>query len=117
MDLSMIVEKQISADRRRGFQIDFESDAERVRPLEKDIVGLIGEVGEFSNVLKKVGLAISHAGYEGPSLDEAAPNMREELADTLIYLMRLSAILGGNLETDLIRKMRVNDERYGSLKG
>jgi NTP pyrophosphatase (non-canonical NTP hydrolase) len=116
MDLSALVERQISADRRRGFQIEFESDAERIAQLEKDLVGLLGEVGEFANVLKKVSLGITHAGYKGPSLKKVAPGMREELADALIYLMRLSAILGGDLETDLIQKMRVNESRYGSLE-
>jgi NTP pyrophosphatase (non-canonical NTP hydrolase) len=42
--------------------------------------------------------------------------MREELADALIYLMRLSAVLGGDLEADLIHKMRVNERRYGPLE-
>lgn len=116
MEFSAIVENQISADRRRGFQVDFDNDADRIRQLERDVVGLIGEVGEFSNALKKVSLAISNAGYEGPSLDEAAPNMREELADTLIYLFRLSAVLGGDLESELVRKMQLNDARYRSLE-
>lgn len=116
MELSALVESQISADRRRGFQIDFDSDAERVAQLEKDLVGFLGEVGEFANILKKVRLAITHAGYKGPSLEEAAPGLREELADALIYLMRLSVIVGGELETDLVHKMRVNDERYSLLE-
>jgi NTP pyrophosphatase (non-canonical NTP hydrolase) len=116
MELSALVESQISADRRRGFQIDFDNDAERVAQLEKDLVGLIGEVGEFANALKKISLGISHAGYKGPSIDDAAPGMREELADTLVYLMRLSVVLGGDLETDLIQKMRANESRYGSLE-
>lgn len=116
MELSSLVDSQISADRRRGFQVDFDSDPERVAQLEKDLIGLLGEVGEFANVLKKVRLASSHSGYEGPSLEEAAPSLREELADALIYLMRLSVVLGGDLETDLISKMKVNDGRYASLE-
>jgi NTP pyrophosphatase (non-canonical NTP hydrolase) len=116
MDLSALVERQISADRRRGFRVDFKSDAERVAQLEKDLVGLLGEVGEFANVLKKVSLGITHKGYKGPSLKEVAPGMREELADALIYLMRLSVVLGGDLEVDLTHKMRVNESRYGSLE-
>jgi NTP pyrophosphatase (non-canonical NTP hydrolase) len=116
MDLSALVERQISADRRRGFRVDFESDTERVAQLEKDLIGLLGEVGEFANVLKKVSLRITHTGYKGPSLNKVAPGMREELADALIYLMRLSVVLGGDLEADLIHKMRVNDSRYGSLE-
>jgi len=116
MDFSALVERQISADRRRGFQVDFDSDAERVAQLEKDLVGLLGEVGEFANVLKKVSLGMTHTGYKGPSLNKVASSMREELADALIYLMRLSVVLGGDLEADLIQKMRVNESRYGSLE-
>lgn len=116
MDLSALVEQQISADRRRGFQVDFDTDDERVAQLEKDLVGLFGEVGEFANLLKKVRLGVSHADYEGPSLSEATPEMCEELADALIYLMRLSVILGEDLETTLIRKMQFNEARYGSLE-
>ncbi|RKH37995.1 hypothetical protein [Corallococcus sicarius] len=116
MDFSKIIESQIIADRRRGFQVDFDSDAERVTQLEMDLVGLVGEIGEFANVLKKVRLAIAHAGYKGPSLGDVAPGLREELADAIIYLIRLSAVLGGNLESDLINKMRVNDARYGPLE-
>ena len=47
MDLSALVAAQSSADRRRGFKLDFETDADRIAQLEQDIVGLIGEIGEF----------------------------------------------------------------------
>jgi NTP pyrophosphatase (non-canonical NTP hydrolase) len=116
MELSTLVDLQISADRRRGFQVDFDSDPERLAQLEKDLIGLLGEVGEFANVLKKVRLAITHSGYEGPTLEEAKPNLREELSDALIYLIRLSVVLGGDLETDLVDKMKVNELRYSSLE-
>jgi NTP pyrophosphatase (non-canonical NTP hydrolase) len=117
MELTALVEKQISADRRRGFQVEFDSDVERLAQLERDLIGLLGEVGEFANELKKVRLAMTHVGYQGPSLEHAAPNLREELADALIYLIRLSFMLGGDLENDLINKMTINDKRYGSLEG
>ncbi|TGT46298.1 MazG nucleotide pyrophosphohydrolase domain-containing protein [Mesorhizobium sp. M8A.F.Ca.ET.165.01.1.1] len=116
MELAALVESQIAADRRRGFPVDFDSEAGRLAQLEKDLIGLMGEVGEFANVLKKVRLAVAHKDYRGPSLGEVAPDLREELADVLIYLIRLSVILGGNLENDLIRKMRINDGRYGPLE-
>lgn len=116
MNFSALVERQISADRRRGFHVDFDNDPERVAQLEKDVIGLLGEVGEFANILKKVRLAVTYANYDGPSLKEALPRLREELADSLIYLMRLSVILGSELENDLISKMRMNDSRYESLE-
>jgi NTP pyrophosphatase (non-canonical NTP hydrolase) len=116
MELSAIIEDQISADRRRGFPVDFANDFDRVAQLEKDLIGLFGEVGEFANALKKVRLALVHSSYAGPSLQNAAPNLREELADAFIYMIRLSVVLGGDLESDLINKMKFNDTRYSSLE-
>jgi NTP pyrophosphatase (non-canonical NTP hydrolase) len=116
MNFSEIVTMQIEADRRRGFPVDFTSDAERVVQLERDVVGLAGEVGEFANILKKVRLKMVHADYPGPALQDVAGALREELADALIYLMRLSFIAGGNLEADLLAKMKANDARYSQFE-
>jgi NTP pyrophosphatase (non-canonical NTP hydrolase) len=116
MDLSALAKKQLAADRRRGFAVDFATDVERHAQLGKDLIGLVGEVGEFANLLKKVSLRLERAAYKGPTLVEASPLLREELADTLIYLMRLSAILGGDLEQDVLKKMDRNDARYRGLE-
>jgi NTP pyrophosphatase (non-canonical NTP hydrolase) len=116
MELSALVRKQIEADVRRGFPVQFSTDADRHDQLTRDLVGLVGEVGEFANLLKKVGLALTTSGYQGPSLEGASADLREELADAVIYLFRLSTILGGDLEQDLLKKMEINDERYGNLE-
>jgi NTP pyrophosphatase (non-canonical NTP hydrolase) len=49
-------------------------------------------------------------------LDEARGWLREELADAVIYIMRLSAILGADLEQDILDKMAQNDARYRPLE-
>lgn len=116
MDLSAIVKRQIEADERRGFPVRFSSDSERHDQLVRDLVGLLGEVGEFANALKKVGLAQNTENYVGPTLSEASIHLREELADATIYIIRLSTILGGSFEDDLLAKMDVNDERYRALE-
>lgn len=112
MELSALIEQQIERDRRRGFPVDFASDGGRLDQLMRDLVGLLGEVGEFANLLKKVGLAHSTPGYVAPSLSEVNQELREELADVAIYLFRLVTILGGDLEQDILRKVGINDERY-----
>ncbi|AJY46471.1 hypothetical protein [Martelella endophytica] len=117
MELSEIVKIQIDADRQRGFSVEFSSDRARRDQLMKDTVGLIGEVGEFANRLKKVGLALDNVKYRGPSLEDEAVMLREELADATIYIMRLSVILGGDLEKDVLEKMRANGRRYEYLQG
>ena len=116
MDLSAMVERQIAADERRGFPVRFSSEIEQYEQLSRDLIGLLGEVGEFANQIKKVGLKLDNARYDGPSIGELAPHLREELADVAIYLFRLSTIIGGDLEKDIIAKMDVNDERYRKLE-
>lgn len=116
MELSTLIARQIEADRRRGFRIDFPDVPGRLTQIEQDLVGLVGEVGEFANLLKKIRLSVSHPGYSGPAFDEASNLLREELADALIYLMRLSVLVAGDLEGDLLKKMKINDSRYGSLE-
>ena len=115
MEIAALIEQQIERDRRRGFTVDFENDAEREEQLTHDLVGLFGEIGEFSNLLKKVNLTRRTAGYAGPTLREASPHLREELADAAIYIFRLATILGCNLEQDILEKIERNDERYGHL--
>lgn len=116
MDLSSLIEIQISADRRRGFNVDFDTEIECLSQLEKDVVGIVGEIGEFANLLKKIRLAATRPEYNGPSLREVNLELREELADAFIYLIRLSVILGGNLEADLVQKMQLNETRYRTLE-
>ncbi len=116
MDIADIIKLQIEADRRRGFAVDFSSTADRLTQLERDTVGLAGEVGEFANALKKVRLSMEDERYHQHRLEDAALHLREELADAMIYLIRLSFILGGDLGEDVQSKMRRNDDRYKTLE-
>lgn len=116
MELSKLIGEQVDRDRKRGFSVDFEADAEREEQLMRDVIGLVGEVGEFSNLLKKVMLTRTVAGYDGPDLTSAGPELREELADIAIYIFRLATILGSDLEEDILAKISRNDERYRRLE-
>lgn len=116
MDISDIIKAQIEADRRRGFAVDFSSVEDRLTQLERDTVGLAGEVGEFANALKKVRLSLQNERYQSHTLEDAAPHLREELADAMIYLIRLSYMLNGDIGKDVQLKMRLNNERYSSLE-
>lgn len=116
MQIGDLIKTQIEADERRGFPVAFDADNKRIDQLMRDLVGLVGEVGEFADLLKKTGLAYSTPGYLGPTLTDAAPRLRSELADIAIYLFRLSSILQGDLEKDILDKMQVNQERYSYLE-
>lgn len=116
MDLSKIAQVQIEADVKRGFSKELQTDAERIAQLTRDTVGLMGEVGEFANLLKKADLSSRIEGYDGVSIEAASAELREELADAMIYIIRLARVLGGDIESDLLTKMTKNNERYRHLE-
>ena len=113
--LASLGRRQIDADRAHGFPIDLPDDECRRNQLFKDLVGLMGEIGEFANLLKKVELAATQPGYEGPSLAAADAELRMELADAQIYMLRLAHLLRVDLAKAVAKKMQINDERYAHL--
>jgi NTP pyrophosphatase (non-canonical NTP hydrolase) len=113
--LASLGRRQIEADRRHGFPVDVVGDAARCSQISKDLVGLMGEVGEFADLLKKVDLVITRPGYNGPSLVDAEPKLRTELADIQIYLLRLAYLVGADLGQVVLDKMKLNHERYAYL--
>ena len=111
-----LVRRQIDADRAHGFPVDFADDAERCSQISRDLVGLLGEVGEFANLIKKVELTTTRPGYVGANLMAAEPELRRELADAQIYLLRLAHLLRTDLGKAVIEKMQSNDDRYAYLR-
>jgi NTP pyrophosphatase (non-canonical NTP hydrolase) len=116
MDLAALMKIQITADEKHGFPVKFNGDRERLTQLMKDLVGLFGEIGEFSNLIKKIEIKMDRPAYEGPSLAESRDQLREEVIDSFIYLMRLAAILETDLEAELLKKIQINQERYRPLE-
>lgn len=69
--------------------------------------GLVGEIGEYANIRKKVQRGdLSRA--------EALPMMADELADVLMYLDLLCFRLGIDLEAAFIKKFNEVSRRVGS---
>jgi deoxycytidine triphosphate deaminase len=114
--LSSLIRRQIDADRAHGFPVDFADDAARCSQISKDLVGLLGEVGEFANLIKKVELTTTRPGYMGANLAAAEPELIRELADVQIYLLRLAHLLRTDLGKAVIEKMQSNDGRYAYLR-
>lgn len=112
-----ISEIQQQFDMRHGFVIEKSDIGRKYGQITKDLIGLFGEVGEFSNIVKKINLSIDYKKeIDEKELDRAEDSLREELIDIFIYLMRLSNSLDIDLEKDYLRKMKKNEIKYSSYE-
>jgi dCTP diphosphatase len=76
----------------------------------------VGEVGELSEIFQWKGEVPKGL----PGWDEAEKDhLGEELADVLLYLVRLSDVCGVDLGKAALRKMVINERKYpvGQCKG
>ena len=111
-----MVATQIAFDKSHGFPVEFHSPSAKYDQISKDLIGLIGEVGEFSNVVKKITLHLERPSTYQLSIEDAEVRLKEELVDTLIYLVRLSAILDVDIQQEYLKKLAFNERRYEGLK-
>jgi len=72
-------------------------------------VALAGEVGEFANIAKKI------ARGDFP-LATGKLELGSELADILIYLLKLSDQLGIDLESAFRSKLELNEKRFSQFR-
>jgi NTP pyrophosphatase (non-canonical NTP hydrolase) len=116
MELNQIVELQVKLDALHGFPVKFPTEGEKYAQLTKDLVGLFGEIGEFSNIVKKINIKLDRpTEYEINVVDPEA-RLREELVDSLIYIIRIGAILDIDLQAAVLDKIRSNSIRYEQLR-
>lgn len=89
------------------------SDSERWFPDASHDVGhhvlsMIGEVGEFANILKKI---------QRGSLDSKEAMVQHELAmeltDVFIYLLNIAGLMRINLAAAYEHKRQINEQRFG----
>ncbi len=72
-------------------------------------IALAGEVGEFSNFLKKI---LREKNFSGKIDETHVASMKEELIDVFIYLIILSVILKVDIPKAYFEKMEFNKKKY-----
>ncbi len=72
-------------------------------------MALTGEVGELVEIFQWQTEAQSLTAATAP---ETAQAVRDELADVLLYLVRLSSVLGVDLNDAVVQKLKKNAQKY-----
>ena len=81
------------------------SDAGRLKHMA---LGLAEEAGEVAGVVKKM------TGYrDGQAKHSTGANLPHELVDVLVYLLNIAADQGVDLDSALIEKTAVCNQRWG----
>jgi len=116
MEFNQILKMQIEMDELHGFPVEFASQRDKYDQLTKDLVGLVGEIGEFSNIVKKINIKLDRPDEYDLNVSMAEALLPEELADGLIYIIRIAAILKIDLQAELVKKIQQNVTRYEKLQ-
>jgi len=82
---------------------------QNIEELEHLIVCLIGELGEFCNITKKVVRGDKKLSLVKDDLDE-------ELVDSFIYLIKIANQFDVDLESGFLKKLQKNKTRFGEEK-
>ncbi|MCJ8205194.1 nucleotide pyrophosphohydrolase [Pseudomonas sp. RGM2987] len=73
------------------------------------LLALTGEMGELCEIFQWMSEADSVAAAKHPSTAQA---VKDELADVLMYLVRLSSVLGVDLNEAVTSKLALNAQKY-----
>lgn len=111
MNINEFIEIQNKFDELHGWSNRESDDYEKIiNQLKDDIVGLVGEVGEFSNIVKKIALE-SKEEIEN-SFNNNIEDLNEELIDIFIYLLRIMTSLDTDVENEYLKKLKFNKRRF-----
>ena len=107
MTLNEIKSFQKEFDLKLKGNIEFfeEISEDNIDPLEHLIVCMLGEFGEFSNIIKKV----KRGDF---TLSEKKDEIDEEFIDMFIYMIKIANQLEINIEKEYLTKMKKNKKKF-----
>jgi dimeric dUTPase (all-alpha-NTP-PPase superfamily) len=114
MNLDELVRLQHQFDAKYGWNPDKSVSKAVFRAVQGDLIGILGEIGEFANIVKKVALETDHDPGSNLAvlLKTRHGDLSEELVDAFIYLIRLASHLDIEIEQAYLAKLRVNEQRF-----
>ncbi|WP_051299048.1 hypothetical protein [Marinobacterium litorale] len=112
MNINDIVNLQHEFDKSHGWSLESSSNIELVDWVSRDIVGIVGELGEFSNIIKKAALLRDDENEVDDFILKNMAHLHEEIIDIFIYVMRIATHTGLNIEEEYLKKLSANKKRF-----
>ena len=112
MDLKELQKIQYNFDKNHEWTLETKKTQELIDWLRDDTIGLIGEIGEFSNLVKKATLLREKGDELQTFLHENKENLKEEIIDSFIYIVRIATHLGVDIEDQYLKKLGENEKRF-----
>ena len=112
MELAELILRQRQFDNNHGWDSTRACDPRRIKLLANDVIGLVGEIGEFANILKKIQLLERFPSQMVDELDRRSPDLSEEIVDAFVYLIRICGHLNVDIEKVYLEKLQRNKLKY-----
>lgn len=113
MEIKRLTQIQKEFDAKHGWTLESNSSKAKLEMINKDLIGLFGEIGEFANLIKKLNIEMEKSENTLDSkFSDAQNGLSEELIDSFIYLLRIATHLDLDIESVYLNKLAVNREKY-----
>jgi len=115
MDIKVLQEmqKQFDLEYFPGFW-QIKEDKDFLNSLKHIAIALAGEVGEFSNIVKKIDRIVMNMGGEIDS--KFIEMLKDELIDIFIYVLIGANLLGIDLGKEYLKRLEYNKKRFSSFR-
>lgn len=113
MEIKKLAQIQKEFDAKHGWTLSSNDSRAILAIINKDLIGLFGEIGEFANLVKKLNIEMekSNDTYD-LKFSSLQDHLSEELIDSFIYLFRIATHLGLDIEEAYLKKLDKNMEKY-----
>ena len=105
----LVLQKKFDSEHRGKFDWDQKINDDNNNMLDYLLIGLLGALGEFSNIIKKI-----HRG--DVKFSEKKDALSEELIDIFIYVLKLAYQCDIDIESEYLKKLKINKNRFEKFK-
>ncbi|WP_286230585.1 hypothetical protein [Neobacillus mesonae] len=118
MEIEKFLSTQKAFDSQHGWSLKNGSAYEKLEFINKDLIGIMGEIGEFSNLIKKLNIIAERVNQEELeiALQGKQDKLEEELIDCFIYLLRISTHLEMDITKTYLNKLNINKRRFAKYE-